>query len=331
MFFYKMRSKRAVRNGTRFLNTQVLSGKYGLACLGSSGDRKFSDQKGHLFCIYFLLNGLGPDLSELVRTIFITRILSEESAGQWGYSPRAYYIEGAESQYFVDADDTAFALRSLRKMGIFNNTDAFDTYHVDAHLGHTSLPLFRTFLSKIVSPRITTSPSTENNLMIHPEVNANILQFLYGTDKELFLNELFITELQETTGLWPSYFYPVEFYGTYMFISLINTYGIGEASKQKAINGIIQTQKTDGSFGSSNDPLATAFALRSLQIAGYNGEPLQQGIRFLLKSQKFNGCWMSNSEIWKFHHDDGDVWTAFDTNHILTTSMCLSVIRESIP
>ncbi|MDA9120745.1 hypothetical protein N9J52_01775 [Flavobacteriales bacterium] len=330
MMFRKLRHKRAVGKGTKFLNAQILSGKYGLACVGLSGEQKFSDQKGHLFCIYFMLNGLGSDVSELVRTIFITRILSEEHDGQWGYSPRSYYVEDAENPYFVDADDTAFALRSLRTMGIFNKTDAFDAYRVDTLLAQSSLPLFRTFISKTVYPKITASPSSNNNLMVHPEVNANLLQFFYGTDKEVLMNELFVTELQETNGLWPSYFYPIEFYSTYMFISLLTTYGVGMEANQKAIDEIIQTQKSDGSFGSSNDPLATAFALRSLQIAGYYGEPLHKGIRFLLKKQKLSGCWMSNSEIWKFHHDDEDVWTAFDTNHILTTSMCLSVLRESI-
>jgi hypothetical protein len=330
MVLRKVRCKRAVRNGTQFLNTQVLSGKYGLSCQGLSGERKFSDQKGHLFCIYFILNGLGSDLSEIVRTIFITRILSEESGGQWGYSPRAYYLEETENPYFVDSDDTAFALRSLRAMGIFNQTVAFDNYRVDTQMGESKLPLFRTFINTSASTQITSSPSSANNLMVHPEVNANILQFLHGTDKEILMNESFVTELQGANGLWSSYFYPIEFYGTYMFLSLLNTYHLGEVAKQKAIAGIIQMQNSDGSFGLLKDSLASAFALKSLQIAGYSGEPLQNGIRFLLKNQRTSGYWTSRSAIWNFHHADGDVWTALDTNHILTTSMCLNVIKEAV-
>ena len=277
-----------------------------------------------------MLNGLGSDLSELIRTIFITRILSEEMAGQWGYSPRAYYVEERNNPYFVDSDDTAFALKSLRLMGIFKKTDAFDSYLVDVDVESLRFPLFLTFANKNVSPHITCSPAAKNNLLIHPEVNANIFQFLHGTDKQRLMNDLFVTKLQKTNRLLPNYFYPIEFYGTYMFIMLAETYGLAHEAKGKAIEGIIKSQKADGSFGSSSDPLATAFALKSLQIAGYEGESIDRGIKFLLEKQTFKGYWKSDSVIWKFHHDDGDIWTAYDSNHIIATAMCMSVLRNSI-
>lgn len=329
MIFQKTRCKRAIRKGLAFLDHQVLSGRYGLSCVGLTGESKFSDQKGHLFSIYFMLNGMGCDISELVRTIFLTRILSEESNGRWGYSPRAYYVEDKENPYFVDTDDTAFALRSLRIMGLYRKTDAFDEYLAEVRIQGRTVNLFRTFLTKQV-PEVAVTPSPMNNLLLHPEVNANILQFFIGTEKEGLLEEQFATELQNSDGLWPSYFYPLEFYGTYMFVSLLVAYRKADGALQKAVEGINALQNADGSFGRAPDPLTTSLALRILQLADYHGPQVQAGRAFLLKKQKFSGHWSSKAAIWKFHHEDGDVWTAYDTNHVVTTAMCIAALRESV-
>lgn len=327
MILGSLRRQRAISKGSKFLADQILSGNYGLACHGQFGNTKFSDQKGHLFSIFFILEAMKQELPEIIRTIFLTRILSEETNGNWGYSPRAYYVETKANPYFVDADDTAFALRSLREMGLYRTPDPFDSYRVETSVSGETAYLYRTFLSD-EKPSITSSPSALNNLMVHPEVNANVFQFLRGTEQEHPSAEQFASDVQQGDGLWSSYFYPLQFYGTWMFLSMLNTYEVGQHLMQSTVRGVLNYQNSSGSFGKGQDPLSTALALRCLQLAGYSGHAVDTGVKYLIKTQSRSGSWISREEIWKFHHEDGDVWTATDSNNVICTSMCVSVLKN---
>lgn len=305
----------------------MLSGNYGLECRGLNGKPRFSDQKGHLFSIFFILEAMKKELPEMMRTIFLTRILSEESNGHWGYSPRAYYVETEKNPYFVDVDDTAFALRSLRAMEIYRSAETLATYRSEIIVSEEPINVYRTFLSDI-EPELTFRPSAKNNLMVHPEVNANVFQFLRDTELESPFVLQFAEYTQQDDGLWPSYFYPLSYYSTWMFVSMLKLYGVGQHLLDQTVRGLLNNQDSKGGFGKHPDPLSTALALSCLQLSGYSGREVDRGVKYLMKAQTRFGSWVSEEEVWKFHHPDGDVWTAKDINNVICTSMCLSVLKN---
>jgi hypothetical protein len=74
----------AVAKAATFLRERLRSGAYGLACVGSDGTPRFSDNKGHVFVASFIAEAMTGLLDEIDRTIVLVRILSEENDGQWG-------------------------------------------------------------------------------------------------------------------------------------------------------------------------------------------------------------------------------------------------------
>lgn len=48
----------------------------------------------------------------------IVRILSEEDEGVWGYLPPGSYHRAESRAFHVESDDTAYMLRTLRRLGV---------------------------------------------------------------------------------------------------------------------------------------------------------------------------------------------------------------------
>lgn len=196
----------AIRSGTDFIRKQLLSGNYGLSCLGKDGNPKFSHDKGHLFSAFHIVDALSDDLNEMERTIILMRILSEEYNGQWGYSPRGYYNETGNNPFFVDADDTAFALRTLRALDIYRSNDVLTNYKRICRYNDVYFPAFVTFITDMKGKKMETVPSSQNNLQIHPEVNANIYHVLLDSNNEHLISEQLIKASQQQDGSWSSFF-----------------------------------------------------------------------------------------------------------------------------
>ncbi|MEO2045400.1 MAG: hypothetical protein ABGX16_02370, partial [Pirellulales bacterium] len=110
----------AVARGTRFLREQVRSGDYSLSCYGSDGNPRITHNQGHLFSAFFIAEAIAEDLDEVERTVLLVRHFSQRLNGLWGYGSRAYYRGGWEHRkHLVDADGSAFAMRTLRKLGVY--------------------------------------------------------------------------------------------------------------------------------------------------------------------------------------------------------------------
>jgi hypothetical protein len=77
----------AIAKAAAFLRERLRSGAYGLACVGSDGAPRFSDNKGHVFVASFIAEAMNGVFDEIGRTIVLVRILSEEDNGLWGFSP----------------------------------------------------------------------------------------------------------------------------------------------------------------------------------------------------------------------------------------------------
>jgi hypothetical protein len=108
----------AVSKAAAFLRNRLRSGSYGLACVGSDGAPRFSDNKGHVFVASFIAEAMTGLLDEIDRTIILVRTLSEENEGVWGFSPPGPYHSDKHRVFHVDSDDTAYVIRTLRRLGV---------------------------------------------------------------------------------------------------------------------------------------------------------------------------------------------------------------------
>ena len=318
--------KCALNSGSAYLRQRLFSGRYGLECIGLDGKPKFSNDKGHLFSTFYLVNALKGSLTEIERTIFLTRIFSEECIGEWGYSPRGYYKESGHNPFFVDADDSSFALRTLRALGIYRSNEILLNYKSSfMHLG-AKLPAFMTFRADPTEKKIVTEGSFKNNLQLHPEVNANIYHCLIDTPHDNLISEELIISSQKGNGSWASFFYPDPYYATLLFMSLLKKTGTLTNCYNKGRKYIQDAQNVNGSWGPDNEYFS-AMALKALCLDNVLTEDILKGVYYIIGSMAADGSWKTPHPIWEFHDNDGDIWRAYDSNHIIATSLCVEVLN----
>ena len=68
------RVQSAIAKAAAFLRERLRSGAYGLACVGSDGTPRFSDDKGHVFVASSLTEAMSGLLGEIDRTLVLVRI-----------------------------------------------------------------------------------------------------------------------------------------------------------------------------------------------------------------------------------------------------------------
>lgn len=324
----------------KFLKTQLSDGNFGLTCIGSDGLTRFSHQKGHVFSGYFIARALGHDISETDRALLVTRIMSEEYKGLWGYSPQAPCVSRPHAKFVVDADDTSFAIRTFRQLGLHKSSDRLMVFHRSrwsrwlVKFGLTTLlPKsvarggFRTFASRTrASLVVDTTPL--NNLQLHSEVNLNVFLALQGTDLENAIDDRLICETQHEDGYWHSYFYPSRYYATWLALELIRNQPAFNALRVRAHNFLLSSQSKDGTWGDLGDPYETALACCALAAGDETGASITEALLFFLKSQLDDGSWATGSKIWEFREAEDNVWQAFDSNRVITTSLVLCALQQ---
>jgi len=52
-----------------------------------------------------------------------------------------------------------------------------------------------------------------------------------------------------------------------------------------------------------------------------------KGLYYIIGAMGPDGSWKTTYPIWEFHDNDGDIWRAYDSNHIITTSLCVEVLN----
>lgn len=310
-----------IRRGANFLRAKLRSGAYGLSCLGPDGTPRVSHNKGHLFAGFFIADAVGDELDEVERSVLVIRLLSEEANGHWGYAPRATWDGPPDNPFFVDADDTAFALRLMRRLGLYRSPQALEAYR---RLGRRWLGQESGFVTFNTANRPTfcVDPSASANFDMHPEVNANVFLALAGTDCSSWIERRLIAKSQAADGSWHSFFYPVQFYGAAMFMELAAALGGLEKECAKTVAFLTGSQNADGSWGKTPGALETALALKALHFAGAGGDVSQRACDYLLQQQGEDGSWTSDSVVWEFRESDTDVWRARDVNRVVTTALC---------
>jgi hypothetical protein len=312
----------AVPTAAAFLRERLRSGAYGLTCVGADGTPRFSDNKGHVFVASFIVEAMAGLLDEVDRTIVLVRILSEEDDGQWGFSPPGIYHMEPFTVFHVDSDDTAYVIRTLRRLGVNRPPERLLRYYRETE------QLFVTFNSPGPTS-LTTETSPENNLLAHPEVNANVFLALRGTHFEKMINYDVLLRAQDERGFWQSYFYPSRLFATGLALDLLHGIPAFAAATERALAFLVRSQNPDGSWGMHSDAYETALAVTAL--AGHQGHALTtvRGVEYLLSAMAQDGSWASSACLWEFPAAGGDVWRAHDTHRTYVSARCLTALRRA--
>ena len=318
------RVRAAVSQSVQFLKARLTAGDYGLSCYGPDGSTRFSHDKGHVFSAFFIAEALGSEISEIERTIILTRILSEETGGFWGYSPAGPGAAPKSMPFIVDADDTSYVLRTLRQLGINRPVDCLMKFYRKKARG------FVTFdARKKVSSMLKRDKISENNFALHPEVNANVFIALTNTPLATLINDEFCKNAQGPDGAWQGFYYPSQYFATYLFLQLSRGRPNLDACRQRGVRFLCDSQNEDGSWGSPGDPYETALAVNGLYAAEFREAHFCQGIGYLTRTIEDVGCWASDKPIWEFPAGRDDLWTAFDKNNVIVTALSLLALKRA--
>jgi hypothetical protein len=316
------RVESAIAKASAFLRERLRSGAYGLACVGSDGTPRFSDNKGHVFVASFLAEAMSGLLDEIDRTIILVRILSEENGGVWGFSPPGPYHRDELRVFHVDSDDTAYVIRALRRLGVNRPPECLARFYRELER------LFVTFDGPGPASLVTEA-SPRNNLLAHPEVNANVYLALRGTHLEKLIDYDVLLRAQDERGFWPSYFYPSSLYGTLLVLDLLRDDARFAPAVARALSFIGGSQNADGSWGADGDPYETALAVTATASHPAYAAATQRGVEHLLTSMTADGSWTSQACIWEFHADERDVWRAYDVHGTFVSARCSSALRRA--
>src|SRR2546421_8364499 len=272
----------AIVKATAFLRQRLRSGEYGLACVGTSGKPQFSDNKGHVFVAAFITEAMLGLLDEIDRTIILVRILSEENGGLWGFSPPGPRHSEKFRVFHVDADDTAYVIRTLRWLGVNRTPECLLRFYRERQR------LFVTF-DTATPPSLTVERSAKHNFLAHPEVNANVFLALRGTHLEQFVNYDALLKAQDDRGFWASYFYPSPLFATLLALDVMHGKPAFASATERALSFIIGSQNADGSWGADSDPYETALAVAALAGGPADTAAMRGGIEHLLSTMAGDG------------------------------------------
>jgi hypothetical protein len=300
----------ATGQGVSYLRKAVGEDRHHLACRASNGSSCPVNGTGHVFAGFFIVSAIGDLLSSGERQKILTRMDAEERQGVWGYMAYAP----------VDADDTAFVIRTYRLLGRQAAADSLLRFY------DKEAKAFTTFDGQGTAAMVY-EPSVAGNFGLHPEVNANIFTLLAETTLSSLINEELIIRAQTSQGWWRSYFYPGRYYATYMSLALLGQTGRGEAARRKGIAFLQTSQNSDGSWGGVYD---TSLALNALAACGVFDDAFRRGIAWLAGQQKPDGSWRDeDTPLWEYTYSDDPkvVWRAFDTDGIVTTSLAVAALR----
>lgn len=312
----------AISRAAAFLRQRLRSGAYGLACVGDDGTPRFSDNKGHVFVAAFVAEAMSGLLDEIDRTIVLVRILSEENEGLWGFSPPGPYHSDQFRVFHVDSDDTAYVIRTLRRLGVNRTPQCLVRFYRESE------GLFVTFDAPGPTS-LTTERSPRHNLLAHPEVNANVFLALKGTHLERLINYHMLREAQHESGFWPSYFYPSPLFATLLALDALHGNPAFTAAVNRALSCILASQNSDGSWGAASDPYETALAVAALAGHQAYAAASRRGVEHLLSTMAEDGSWTSRACVWEFHADENDVWRAYDTHRAFVSARCMAALRRA--
>jgi hypothetical protein len=224
--------------------------------------------------------------------------------------------------FHVDSDDTAYVIRTLRRLGVNRTPQGLLRFYREPER------LFATF-DRPGATSLTTERSPDHNLFAHPEVNANVFLALKATHFEQLINYALLRQAQDERGFWRSYFYPSPLFGTLLALDVLHNNAMFTDISDRARAFIVGSQNADGSWGADNDPYETALAVAALAGHPDHAAAMRRGVEHLLSTMAADGSWTSRACVWEFRLDERDVWRAYDTHRAYVTARCLIALRRA--
>jgi len=306
---------KSIDKGIKFLKSQLKNEEYFLSCEATDSSDCPVNNQGKIYSLFFVIDSIQDKLTEGEIEKITQTILSKSRNGLWGYSTNSP----------VDSDDTAFAIRALNKLSKKTKPEKIFIFYKEKEES------FVTFLSNTTNPSLEFEQTVLNNDQIHPEVNTNIYSLLQNTGFESYINYDLIKKSQSKEGYWHSYFYPSEYYSTYLSLNILCAPKKFKNSIEKGIEFITNTQNLDGSWGSPGNAYETSLALNSLATCNIFNNQFKKGIVFLQNNQNINGSWQSPNILWQYYHNQEPlvIWKAYDINNIITTSLAVKALKEA--
>lgn len=315
---FQTRLKKAAALAAVFLKKKVLDNDYYFSCTASDSSTCPVHKVGHILNVFFISDAIGDDLSAEERYNFVSRIDAEDRGDVWGYSTKAP----------IDSDDTAFALRARRQLGMSSGIQGLLKFYIkDSNRFLT----FNWLEESNRNAKLVFMPNARNNLQVHPEVAANIYNLFVEMGKLEMINSNIIKKSQAPEGYWRSFFYPGKYYSSYMYMNLLEKLDGFQSMKDKTIAYIQSRQNGNGSWREFNDKIyPTTLALNILACRGCFDSRFKAGIEFLLERQLNDGSWETKHPIWKYHYMDSPkvVWTAYDINRVMATALALRALKR---
>lgn len=311
----------AIARSASFVRGRLRAGAYGLTCVGGDGTPRFGDDKGHVFVASFVTEAMTGLFDEIDRTIVLMRILSEEDDGRWGFTPPGLRHLEAFRAFHVDADDTAYVIRALQRLGVNREPRGLPSFYREPER------LFVTFDTQGPAA-LALRPSAANNFAAHLEVNANVFLALKPTHLEPLIDYGMLAAAQDPLGFWPSYFYPSRMFATHLALDVLRDRPEFGDAVRKAFAYIEASQTPDGSWGEGGDPHETALAVAAL-AGGRESPAMAQGVAHLLRTMADDGSWKSDACIYEFVASDDDLWRAYDEHRTYVTARCLTALRAA--
>lgn len=313
----------AIAKAAAFLRERLRSGSYGLAALGSDGTPRFPDDKGHVFVAWPIAEAMTGLLDEIDRTIILVRILSEEQeGGVWGYQSPGMLYNDETRPFLVDSDDSAFALRTLHRLGVNREPKGLMRFYREPER------MFVTWNTPGATS-LQTESALGNNFRAHPEVNANIYHALRGTHFEKHINYDLLLRAQDERGFWKSYFYPTPLYATLLVLDLTRGNPAFAPATERALAFIVGSQNADGSWGTNSDAYETALAVAALAGHEIHAVAMRRGVAYLLSAMAEDGSWASGACIWESHWNEQDIWRGYDHHRAFVSAKCLLALRRA--
>jgi hypothetical protein len=257
---------------------------------------------------------------EPVKVRLRTILSNAQKGSSYGYDVKAP----------VDADDTAFALRTRLLLG-----DTVTPEEVVA-----ALEPFRcgdswfTFPAKIpegiTPPFYSVYQGAVSVVGPHPEVHLNILalyQELYGTA----VSRILPLPLQQ--GVPVSYFYPSSFYGAWLYNMLCRQMELEDTTLKSAV---LRMRKQDGSWPGCENGFSevqeTAIAMLTLYSFASYSESDDAVLKYIIKQQQADGSFPGGT-LWKYQfptESDSACWSAVDSNSIVSTGCVVLALQYSM-
>ncbi len=225
----------------------------------------------------------------------------------------------------IDADDTAFALRTLIVLGSDLSTDDI----LSGLAPFTSQMSWQTFCGP-TPPQFMWTTDYINDLSVfgfHPEVHLNVSLLLRETGHPFKP----YSSMPLRNGLPANYHYPSHNYCGWLACELHSAQPQEVAGVESAL---LSRQLPDGRWPALTDGFTasqeTALALLALSDVAYAGAAGRNGIDFLRAQQRADGSW-PGGVLWTFRvpgTGGSVIWKAVDAMSIVATSLGLMALSR---